>query len=134
MLYATNESSSLTSETGDALYVDKHNKTLKKEKNCEMQDAFSMVFFQRLQYMALSLCFLRRLLKCFHLHDRIREVKDGFDTIFCLKYSLLALSLCFYSHSETFFHHHDRRRELEDCFHALLLLRVTSGAVSLSEP
>ena len=35
----------------------------------EMQDAFSMVFFLRIQYMALSLYFRRHLYKLFYLHD-----------------------------------------------------------------
>ena len=59
----------------------------------EMQDAFSMVFFLRLQYMALSLYFRRHLYKRFYLHDWRLELKDGFDTMFFLKDWLMGLSL-----------------------------------------
>ena len=51
----------------------------------EMQDDFSTAFFLRLQYRALSLCFLRQLFNRFYLHDWRRELKDGFDTIFFCK-------------------------------------------------
>ena len=97
----------------------------------EMQDAFSMVFFLRIQYMALSLYFHRHLYKRFYLHDWRLELKDGFDTMFFLKDWLVALSLCFHSHSETCFHNHERWWELGDPFNTLFLLRVTSMAVYL---